>query len=371
MADFASRLCIGSSSLGAVVTHVVRGTSQEGFEAEWREINLVTVEGDLFNRSEMFDEADLDAAIARFDELSRPAPQLENAASRADELLNAYFGARDWDAISELLADDYSGDDRRRVVGAGVRHGRDAAVADVRAIADIGVKNMTSTVIAIRGQRLVLARVALSGQDPRPDAFHAEALRLVETEADGRIAAVIFFDPDDIDAAFDELDARYLAGEAAPYAEVWRTIVDGGHVLNRHEPGAMTEQIDAFVDHRRIPFAADDIGQATDELWALVPDARYRIAAVHALDTHGAVINLVIEGTNAHGNELHWSGTDVISFVSGQTRLEVYEENDIDAALARFDELRRPRRGWKTRQAKCTSASGRTSRPATGPPWPR
>ena len=45
-------------------------------------INLVTVEGDLINRCEIFDEADIDAALARFDELSRPAPRLENAASR-------------------------------------------------------------------------------------------------------------------------------------------------------------------------------------------------------------------------------------------------------------------------------------------------
>ena len=31
------------------------------------------VEGDLINRYEIFDEVDLDAALARFDELNRPA----------------------------------------------------------------------------------------------------------------------------------------------------------------------------------------------------------------------------------------------------------------------------------------------------------
>jgi hypothetical protein len=34
---------------------------------------LYTVDGDLINRCELFDEADLDAALARFDELSRDA----------------------------------------------------------------------------------------------------------------------------------------------------------------------------------------------------------------------------------------------------------------------------------------------------------
>ena len=61
------------------------GTSQEGFDAEWRVIDLFTVEGDLISRCELFDEADIDAALARFDELSRPAPRLENAASQVYE----------------------------------------------------------------------------------------------------------------------------------------------------------------------------------------------------------------------------------------------------------------------------------------------
>ena len=87
---------------------MTHGTSQEGFDAEWRVINLLTVEGDLINRCEMFDEADLDAALARFDELHPPAPQLENAASRGYERYLAHFAARDWDAMAEMLADDIS-----------------------------------------------------------------------------------------------------------------------------------------------------------------------------------------------------------------------------------------------------------------------
>ena len=48
---------------------------------------------------------------------------------------------------------------------------------------------------------------------------------------------------------------------------------------------------------------------------------------------------------------------------------ELFDEADIQAALARFDELNRRRRGWKTRQAKWESASWRTSPPATGMLW--
>ncbi len=86
------------SEIGAVVTHLSRGISQEGFDAEWRDVHVLAVEGDMVSRSELFDEADLDAAIARFDQLSRPAPRLENAASQIAERFLAHFAARDWDA---------------------------------------------------------------------------------------------------------------------------------------------------------------------------------------------------------------------------------------------------------------------------------
>lgn len=47
--------------------------SQEGFDAQRRVIGIFMVEGDLYSRVEVFDEADLDTALARFDELTRAA----------------------------------------------------------------------------------------------------------------------------------------------------------------------------------------------------------------------------------------------------------------------------------------------------------
>ncbi len=61
------------SDLGAVVTHAAHGISHEGFDVEWRLIDIFTFEGDLVSRCEMFDEADLDAALADFDELHAQA----------------------------------------------------------------------------------------------------------------------------------------------------------------------------------------------------------------------------------------------------------------------------------------------------------
>ncbi len=65
------------SDLGAVATHVAYGTSQDGFEAEWRMIVLLLKRGENLNRCELFNEADLDAALARFDDLGQPASAAE------------------------------------------------------------------------------------------------------------------------------------------------------------------------------------------------------------------------------------------------------------------------------------------------------
>src|SRR5947209_10359284 len=98
----------------------------------------MTLEGELFNRSEFFDEVDLDAALARFEELSRPARQLQNTASRANARLIAYVNAREWDAAASILADGHYSDDRRRVTGAGIRRGPDADIENFRVVADLG-----------------------------------------------------------------------------------------------------------------------------------------------------------------------------------------------------------------------------------------
>ena len=60
------------------------------------------------NRCELFDEADLDAALATFEQLSRPAPLLENTASQVGERYREHFAAGDWDAMAAtILADDF------------------------------------------------------------------------------------------------------------------------------------------------------------------------------------------------------------------------------------------------------------------------
>ena len=331
-----SRLCIGSAT-SERSSRTRAGTSQQGFEAEWRGINVLTVEGDRINRGEIFDEADLDAALARFDELQPQARRVENAATQVTERFLAQFAAGDWDAMPKMMADNFSSDDRRRVVGAGVRHGRNAQIMDMRAIADLGITNSNTTHLATRGKRLALSRIRMSSKD---QPFYGEMLDVLEINADAQIVKYVVFDPDDVDAAFEELDARYLAGEAADHAHTWALIARLYAGLNRHElPPTTPDFVD--VDNRRLAaFAPGDIREFARTAFDQVPDLSFRIEAVHRLSNLGAVVTQALRGTSREGFEAEWCEIHLV-MIEGDlfNRSEIFDEADLDAALARFDEL--------------------------------
>ena len=126
---------------------------------------------------------------------------------------------------------------------------------DWRATAEVGVTNIAATVIAIRGERLVLSRYRFSGRDQRPEAFrHGRALTSSRSTTDQRITASVMLDLDDIDAAFAELDARYLAGEAAAHAHTWSLIARG---LCRVQPTRAARDDAGLGEHR--PPARDSV----------------------------------------------------------------------------------------------------------------
>ena len=131
--------------------------------------------------------------------------------------------------MSELLVDDTSTDDRRPLVGVGMRRGTDVVIADWQATAQVGVRNIAQTVIATCrtpcSQPLPFLR-ARSGAGRVRFTLRCSASPRSTSQGTGAIALVMF-DIDDVDAAFAELDARYLAGEAAEYAHTWSVIADG------------------------------------------------------------------------------------------------------------------------------------------------
>ena len=186
---------------------------------------------------------------------------------------------------------------------------------------------------------------ALSG-DPRYGEFASELLIIVEIDTEDRITAQIVFNCDDIDAAYEELETRYLAGEAAGRPHAWSLISSAYAAFNRHEPARMAPDWTA-VDHRRgTPFASTDITAYIGAIWDLTPDFSIHIEAVHRLSNVGAVYTEVGTGTSPDGFDAEWRTIQLMT-VEGDliNRCELFDETDLDSALARFDELQpRPAR---------------------------
>ena len=99
---------------GAVVTHVAVGTSEAGFDAEWRMVYFAFLENGLLNHGEIFEESDLDTALARFDEITEQKPRLENRATRIWTRLSDAYNRRDLDDFVSLGTADGSLHDRRK-----------------------------------------------------------------------------------------------------------------------------------------------------------------------------------------------------------------------------------------------------------------
>ena len=100
--------------------------------------------------------------------------------------------------------------------------------------------------------------------------------------------ARIVFDPDDIDSAFDQLDARYLAGEAAAHSHTWSVIARAYAAFNRRELPATTPDW-ANIDRRRgAGFAPGDAIPYVRAAWNVAPDINIYIEAVHRLSDLGA-----------------------------------------------------------------------------------
>jgi hypothetical protein len=92
-------------------------------------------------------------------------------------------------------------------VNSGVTVGRGAIVDLWRGLEAVGFTDGEHEVLAVRGERLALARRRMTGTG----GFDLELLTVVEVDADERHAVTVLFDADDRAGAWQELDARYFA----------------------------------------------------------------------------------------------------------------------------------------------------------------
>jgi hypothetical protein len=250
------------------------------------------------------------------------------------------FDRREGDAIFALADDNGRYEDRRK----GLRSVLDGP--ERRKVIDATLKTVPSTwrlevePIAIRGSRLSLTRDCYRDAGDPDRTVVVELLHLVEVDTTGLMRHTVTFDPDDIDAAIAELDARYLAGEGAEYAQTWSLVMGAYAAFNQRNVFATTPDW-ISIDHRRgAGFETGDMIPYIEAAWADSPDTTIYIAAVHRLSQIGAVVTHVAQGVSQDGFAAQWRDIIVMT-VDGHrfSRSELFDGDDLDAALARFDEL--------------------------------
>jgi hypothetical protein len=168
-------------------------------------------------------------------------------------------------------------------------------------------------------------------------------LTVVEIDPSGRAVISINFDEDDVAGAFRELDARYLEGEGAAYADVLSLVVAVPDLYNRRDweglRSILTGYADgAVVDHRLAGWGAiDGVELATyfESMVELAPDVVSGVVEfleVH-LDPRLALFRWRTTGHARDGGEIAFEYVMCTSQDrDGAWRTDMFDLDDLTAA---------------------------------------
>jgi class 3 adenylate cyclase/tetratricopeptide (TPR) repeat protein len=328
-----------------VLDAVLDGHDEQGGHFQIRVIAVQQYgEDGRLHRVDSYGPDQIDEALRRFDELTSEAGDgyLVNDASHLNTRLRHGVLAGDWESVAALMTDDVEIDDRRPIVGHR-SEGREAVFGYQRSVFESGLTHLSSVELATRGNRLVLSRTSAGG--PRTQ---VDALAVAEVSVDGRSSAEIVFDASNLDAAFDELDSRYLAGEGAPYTETLRPCFELTAAHNRQDWARCRQLLaDGFtlVDRAEAKVigeidSADQFVTVMQSRFESARDVRGRLLAVHAVEHGGAVFLGQMTSTTSEGAEIQLLLHVLFITQNGRiARLEHFPRGQLGAARARLREL--------------------------------
>jgi class 3 adenylate cyclase/tetratricopeptide (TPR) repeat protein len=269
--------------------------------------------------------------------------QFTNRAGRQGEALwERLYGQRDLDAAIDLLAEDVEISDRRPLLR------NDVTKPDVRnwfgKLVESGTPiDWEHRVLAVRGEDLCLSSCTATSPDPT---FGGPIIGIGQLDGDGRICHYSVYDPEGLQAAIEELDRRWLETDPDVPADVIRTARSFEAACRTGDLDAMQAlQADDFVftDHRPAALPKLDAQGFRDAMTALVDqiddlalfDRQYhRVSRTRCLGTTHRL------GRTNDGGEVSWLEHALFTVVDGHIReFELFTEDDLDAALSRFDTL--------------------------------
>jgi hypothetical protein len=333
---------------GCMVQLLQQGTRDGGaFERAFTYVAELDDAG-RYRRYDVYDTDRFDEAKARFDEIAAnaataatPAPRFPNAATRAMDRGHDAFEARDWNAFAALLAPDFRSFDRRALLQ--LETDREQWLASYRQIVEMTSGRPLQEVLATRGERLVLARSHWQGAagDIGPSAI--DWLLIIELDARGDHRAVVAFDPDDLDAAYTELDARYDAGEGAATTGAPACLPQFARLVARRDWDALAATFASTVvahDHRLVSWGTlegpVEYSRALRTLVDLAPDVRLRVHHLRA-SAGGELFEAAWQGTRDGGPfEIPVVGVVELDAERKQRRFDLYDVDKLEQARARF-----------------------------------
>jgi ketosteroid isomerase-like protein len=326
----------------------VSGHGADGGDFELTSLAVMTHEGDRLSRAELFGIDDMAAAISRFEELcSQPQSAVaENEAIRCIRRNWELVAAGKLDELVGIVAPNAVFEDRRAVVGGHRFEGRDAVVPFMRPLVDSGTRLLDMETTATRGRRLALMRLVVG----IPTVAEVECLQWVELDDRGLVSRAILFDTEDLDAAYDELDASFGAGEARESSVLWSLLGGVRRAYRNHDLSALTDLFSPdfeWADHRAVGWGTVS---GTEDAWRLVkalvelsPDIRMTVAEVDRIEPWGCVFQHRMNGHTNDGGDFEIASVVLATMSAGRIdRIEYFEVDDRQKALMRFGALRPP-----------------------------
>src|SRR5262249_45385831 len=252
----------------------------------------------LMTHAELFDVDQEDEALARFDELTAAplaAMSIENAAARAARRLGEAWEAHDWKRLSALIPAGFRSIDRQRF--AQLESARDPFLEAFRPMFEMfSSSSPTSKLLGTRGDRLALFHGHWAASNDLVGPSELDWLSLLEVDERGDPAALIEFEPRDLEAAYAELDARFAAGEGARYAaarELWSRMARAFAARDWESLASLFGPDFVIDDHRLLGWgtlrSGDEYVARVRALVDLRPDVGVRLHHVLALDHRGAL----------------------------------------------------------------------------------
>lgn len=336
-------------------------TREDGrFEIAFLGVTELDAQG-LAQRIDIYDLDRIDDARARFAELARggdaPARFAEvtpvvavperfaNAATMALKRLYPSFAAQDWDAVRAACSSRFTWQDRRPIVG--MSGDVELMIASARERMALGGRHERREIIGTAGERVAISRILWAG-GPAGGRFEVEFFAVHEIDADGLWSAMLFFEPDDLRAAQREAWARWAAIDptVAEMTTNLGAVVDAWNAKDLERLRALFAEDLVAEDHRLTGIGRSAGREAylrsVAALWELAPDSRLEAGLVWLAHAPHAGLHFCRRtGMLPGGGEFASDFLVLVVVERGlATRLEIFETDAADAALARFDELR-------------------------------